>query len=178
MDVLWFFVKDRNYARTLLLLQVYWRIHILSILTFDGIFVLILGRKEQFNRVWKGFRLMDCGRIVSEGFVKCVLTTKFREMTLKWPFWHQTDFFLKIRHVRKLTYELDRWIHSQHFIHPLFIVTLGDREVVCDMTSGGWLVIQQRVGKKSGTTDFYRNWNDYKSGFGRLQKMLVHVDLI
>lgn len=55
-------------------------------------------------------------------------------------------------------------------ISLLFTVTLGDREVVCDMTSGGWLLIQQRVAKNSGSTDFYRNWSDYKSGFGRLQK--------
>ena len=32
-------------------------------------------------------------------------------------------------------------------------------------TPGGWIVFQRRV---DATVDFYRNWNDYKEGFGDL----------
>ncbi|XP_069800340.1 tenascin-X isoform X1 [Dendropsophus ebraccatus] len=47
----------------------------------------------------------------------------------------------------------------------------GDREkmltVFCDMESdgGGWMVFQRRV---DGRTDFYRDWNDYRKGFGNM----------
>ncbi|VDI24386.1 Hypothetical predicted protein [Mytilus galloprovincialis] len=39
--------------------------------------------------------------------------------------------------------------------------------VYCDMDKdgGGWIVIQNRF---NGSVDFYRNWNEYKEGFGDL----------
>ena len=44
----------------------------------------------------------------------------------------------------------------------------GEFTVYCDMTSdgGGWTIIQRR---EDNTTDFYRQWQDYKLGFGRLE---------
>ncbi|XP_066915408.1 ryncolin-4-like [Clytia hemisphaerica] len=48
-------------------------------------------------------------------------------------------------------------------------------DVYCDMNStypssnwrrGGWVVIQKRI---DGSTNFYRNWENYKNGFGYLQ---------
>ncbi|XP_050092561.1 ficolin-2-like [Anopheles aquasalis] len=42
-------------------------------------------------------------------------------------------------------------------------------EVYCEQESfgGGWIVLQQRF---DGSTDFYRNWTEYRDGFGDLEK--------
>ena len=44
---------------------------------------------------------------------------------------------------------------------------LGTFDVWCDMTTGGggWIVFQRRM---DGSVNFYRNWTDYKNGFGNL----------
>ncbi|XP_062612217.1 fibrinogen-like protein A [Saccostrea cucullata] len=54
----------------------------------------------------------------------------------------------------------------------IYTINLDDKnpvQVYCDMTAdgGGWTVIQNRY---DGSTSFYRDWNDYKTGFGNISQ--------
>ncbi|GFS23837.1 fibrinogen-related protein 3.2 [Elysia marginata] len=55
--------------------------------------------------------------------------------------------------------------------YPPYVVSTVDsleQDILCDTKTdgGGWIVIQRRI---KGDVDFYRNWADYKNGFGNLQ---------
>lgn len=54
-------------------------------------------------------------------------------------------------------------VNSAHVLRPAPAVNSEDVEAFCDMSTGGWTVIQRRL---NGSTDFYRPWTDYKHGFG------------
>ncbi|KAK3761849.1 hypothetical protein RRG08_048207, partial [Elysia crispata] len=52
--------------------------------------------------------------------------------------------------------------------YPPYVIMTHDtlkREILCDTKTlgGGWIIIQRRV---TGDMDFYRDWTDYKNGFG------------
>ena len=57
-------------------------------------------------------------------------------------------------------------------IYTIYPTSLPDGVMVyCDMETdgGGWIVFQRQ---QNGSVNFYRNWADYQSGFGDLQKEL------
>ncbi|EDO46093.1 predicted protein, partial [Nematostella vectensis] len=58
--------------------------------------------------------------------------------------------------------------HRKSGVYPIAPDDLGSFDVYCDMetSGGGWTVIQRRI---DGQVSFYRDWNDYKTGFGDLK---------
>ncbi|KXJ14374.1 Ficolin-2 [Exaiptasia diaphana] len=55
----------------------------------------------------------------------------------------------------------------QNGVYTVWPDNQGKIKVYCDMKTdgGGWTVFQRRM---DGSVDFYRNWTDYKRGFGNL----------
>ena len=62
-------------------------------------------------------------------------------------------------------YENGKRVNGIYKIHPN---NLGSFNVWCDMktSAGGWTVFQRCI---NGCVDFYREWQDYKNGFGSLK---------
>jgi hypothetical protein len=74
-------------------------------------------------------------------------------------------FFVPLAKSCDVLYKSGKTITGVYTIHP---DGQGYFQVRCDMTSTpgrGWTIFQRRV---DGSVDFYRNWNDYKNGFGKL----------
>ncbi|XP_071798853.1 ficolin-3-like [Asterias amurensis] len=74
------------------------------------------------------------------------------------PFWHRYSSCKKLLEAG----------HTENGIFTIFPAGFSDGlRVYCDMETdgGGWIVIQRR---QDGSVDFYRNWVDYRVGFGDL----------
>lgn len=65
--------------------------------------------------------------------------------------------------------ELLRTGHTLSGVYKIYVASIRRSvEVYCDQETegGGWIVFQRR---KDGSVNFFRNWKDYKIGFGELE---------
>ncbi|XP_058120284.1 microfibril-associated glycoprotein 4-like [Anopheles ziemanni] len=86
-----------------------------------------------------------------------------------------------VRNISELSGKSNK-ILAAHFIYPVtscrhvanitgkYMISTAENTfpVFCEQTkfAGGWTVIQQRF---DGSVDFYRNWTEYRNGFGELE---------
>lgn len=58
---------------------------------------------------------------------------------------------------------------SRNGAYKIFVVGLEIYvSVYCDMKAGGWTVLFRR---EDGSVDFFREWKDYREGFGGENKL-------
>lgn len=87
-----------------------------------------------------------------------VVMEKFSELKL--------DILSKIK-TEKYPRDCEDVRESNSGIYQIYPSDIRGFETYCDMKTagGGWLVFQKR---QDGSVDFFRNWTDYKNGFGDL----------
>ena len=82
----------------------------------------------------------------------------------------ETEYWHLCRRLNFVSPDCSDLLKSGHTQNGVYSVNPDGKRVFtvyCDMRTdcGGWTVFQRR---RHGSVDFYRGWNDYKSGFGQL----------
>ncbi|XP_068696934.1 uncharacterized protein [Montipora foliosa] len=113
------------------------------------------GRNQQINAVFvlRDLKKEDAGNYICAATSAGVFTI-------------ETGSYVEVRRPRDCT-DLLKSGQTHSGVYSVDPDGKGSFNVYCDMStdSGGWTVFQRR---RDGSVDFYRRWNDYKSGFGQL----------